>query len=183
MNVSMQDCYNLGWKLALVIKGIAQSSILGTYEAERRRVAQELIAIDHRLSRQISGKAVEDLAVSAENSSKLSHSQRDLIFGILQDSTGINADDFKKSMIEGHLFFQGLSINYGPSNLVAKPSEAQDHVNGSDQTAHSTTINAAAFAKRQALATGLPVGMRFNSCTVKDNPFSPPRLSKDYHAS
>lgn len=63
MNVSMQDTYNLGWKLALVIKGIAQPSILSTYEDERRRVAQELIAIDHRLSRQFSGKQVGDLEV------------------------------------------------------------------------------------------------------------------------
>lgn len=60
MNVSMQDTYNLGWKLALVIKGIARPSILSTYEDERRRVAQELIAIDHRLSRQFSGKQVGD---------------------------------------------------------------------------------------------------------------------------
>ncbi|ETS74849.1 hypothetical protein PFICI_13333 [Pestalotiopsis fici W106-1] len=145
MNVSMQDCYNLGWKLALVIKGIAQPSILSTYEAERRRVAQELIAIDHRLSRQISGKPVKDSA----------------------DPTGINPDDFKKSMIEGHLFFQGLSINYGPSSLIAKPSEADEHGNGGG-IAQSTKINAETFAKRQALATGLPVGMRFNSCKVLD---------------
>lgn len=68
MNVSMQDTYNLGWKLALVIKGIAQPSILSTYEDERRRVAQELIAIDHRLSRQFSGKQVGDLEVLKRHS-------------------------------------------------------------------------------------------------------------------
>ncbi|KAK6201924.1 hypothetical protein LQW54_009238 [Pestalotiopsis sp. IQ-011] len=140
MNVSMQDTYNLGWKLALVIKGIAQPSILSTYEDERRSVAQELIAIDHRLSRQFSGK---------------------------QDSTGTDADDFKRSMIEGHLFFQGLSIDYGPSNLIAKPSDTIEQTNGNSE-AKSTAMSADIFAKRQALATGLPVGKRFNSCKVLD---------------
>lgn len=64
MNVSMQDCYNLGWKLALVIKGIAKPSILSTYQSERRRVAQDLIDFDHRLSRLFSGKPVKDIMVS-----------------------------------------------------------------------------------------------------------------------
>lgn len=64
MNVSMQDCYNLGWKLALVTKGIAKPSILSTYQSERRRVAQDLIDSDHRLSRLFSGKPVKDIMVS-----------------------------------------------------------------------------------------------------------------------
>ena len=47
MNVSMQDSYNLGWKLGLVVKGIAQPSILKTYQSERRRIANDLIDFDH----------------------------------------------------------------------------------------------------------------------------------------
>jgi 2-polyprenyl-6-methoxyphenol hydroxylase-like FAD-dependent oxidoreductase len=45
MNVSMQDSYNLGWKLGLVVKGIAQPSILKTYQSERRRIAKDLIGM------------------------------------------------------------------------------------------------------------------------------------------
>lgn len=50
MNISMQDSYNLGWKLAMVIKGTADASILHSYNDERRPVAQKLIELDKRMS-------------------------------------------------------------------------------------------------------------------------------------
>lgn len=40
MNMGIQDAYNLAWKLALVQKGIAKESLLDSYEAERRPVAE-----------------------------------------------------------------------------------------------------------------------------------------------
>jgi 2-polyprenyl-6-methoxyphenol hydroxylase-like FAD-dependent oxidoreductase len=40
MNTGLQDAFNLAWKLALVCKGVADSSLLDSYEAERRPVAQ-----------------------------------------------------------------------------------------------------------------------------------------------
>src|SRR5215831_6084667 len=43
MNCCMQDAFNLGWKLALVLKGYAGSELLDTYEAERRPVAEQVI--------------------------------------------------------------------------------------------------------------------------------------------
>ncbi len=43
MNCCMQDAYNLGWKLALVLDGRAPSSLLDTYEAERRPIAEQVI--------------------------------------------------------------------------------------------------------------------------------------------
>ncbi|KAI9147756.1 Polynucleotide 5'-hydroxyl-kinase GRC3 [Paramyrothecium foliicola] len=46
MNVSMQDTYNLGWKLGLVCKKILQRKVLTTYEWERKQIAKELIAFD-----------------------------------------------------------------------------------------------------------------------------------------
>ncbi|KAJ5163155.1 Monooxygenase FAD-binding [Penicillium coprophilum] len=49
MNVSIQDTYNLGWKLASVIKGKTIPSILHTYQAERGAVARRLIAFDKRM--------------------------------------------------------------------------------------------------------------------------------------
>lgn len=51
MNVSMQDSYNLGWKLGSVITGTAKPDILSTYESERRPIATELIELDKRMSR------------------------------------------------------------------------------------------------------------------------------------
>ncbi len=46
MNVSMQDAYNLGWKLASVLRRKSPSELLHTYSAERQAVAKELIDFD-----------------------------------------------------------------------------------------------------------------------------------------
>ncbi len=42
-NVSMQDAYNLAWKLALVIEGRAREALLDSYEAEREPVSEQVI--------------------------------------------------------------------------------------------------------------------------------------------
>ena len=46
MNVSMQDGFNLGWKLASVLRGRCAPHLLHTYSAERQAVAKELIEFD-----------------------------------------------------------------------------------------------------------------------------------------
>ena len=40
MNTGIQDAWNLGWKLALVDRGLADRALLDTYEAERRPVGR-----------------------------------------------------------------------------------------------------------------------------------------------
>jgi phenol 2-monooxygenase len=49
MNVSMQDSYNLVWKIATAIR-TGNRSILATYNTERMAVAQELIVKDRAMS-------------------------------------------------------------------------------------------------------------------------------------
>jgi putative polyketide hydroxylase len=44
MNSAVADGFNLGWKLSWVLKGWAPDSLLGTYEAERRPVAEHNLA-------------------------------------------------------------------------------------------------------------------------------------------
>jgi phenol 2-monooxygenase (NADPH) len=46
MNVSMQDAFNLGWKLVSVLRKRCPPSLLHTYSAERRTIAKELIDFD-----------------------------------------------------------------------------------------------------------------------------------------
>src|SRR5207237_5334200 len=46
MNVSMQDTFNLGWKLAAVLGRRCAPELLHSYSAERRAIAQELIDFD-----------------------------------------------------------------------------------------------------------------------------------------
>ena len=44
LNTAVQDSYNLCWKLAEVLRGRADESLLDSYEAERRPVAQRAVA-------------------------------------------------------------------------------------------------------------------------------------------
>lgn len=50
MNTSLQDGYNIGWKLAEVLKGQAHPDLLRTYTLERGKVAADLIAFDRELT-------------------------------------------------------------------------------------------------------------------------------------
>jgi len=45
MNTGVQDSFNLGWKLALVAKGLAPEGLLETYEEERLPVVAEMLDV------------------------------------------------------------------------------------------------------------------------------------------
>ena len=99
MNVSMQDTYNLVWKIASVVKKTTKRSILATYETERRTIAQELIEFDRRFSSMFSGRPARDIA----------------------DEAGISMKEFKATFEKGNIFTSGISVKYGPSVLVQEP--------------------------------------------------------------
>ncbi|NWD67112.1 FAD-dependent oxidoreductase [Pseudomonas gingeri] len=48
LNTSVQDAYNLGWKLAAVVQGVSDV-LLDTYEEERRPVAAAMLGLSTRL--------------------------------------------------------------------------------------------------------------------------------------
>jgi 3-(3-hydroxy-phenyl)propionate hydroxylase len=50
-NSGIQDAENLGWKLALVLKGLAHPSLLDSYDAERRAAARENIRVTSHTAR------------------------------------------------------------------------------------------------------------------------------------
>jgi phenol 2-monooxygenase len=54
MNVSMQDAFNLGWKLAAVLQGRSPANLLHTYSAERQAVAKNLIDFDREWAAMLS---------------------------------------------------------------------------------------------------------------------------------
>lgn len=141
MNVSMQDTYNLGWKIGAVVNGIAQRSILKTYETERRTIAQDLIAFDHKLSRLFSGSPAKDAA----------------------DLNGISMEEFKQAHTQGNMFASGLAVDYGASILIAKPrfSVTNNHdIKVGSYAALGKTIG------NQGLALNIPLGKRFPSFQV-----------------
>jgi hypothetical protein len=50
MNTGIQDAWNLGWKLALVARGVADPALLGTYESERLPVGRFVLRFTDRAS-------------------------------------------------------------------------------------------------------------------------------------
>jgi 2-polyprenyl-6-methoxyphenol hydroxylase-like FAD-dependent oxidoreductase len=48
MNTGIQDAWNLGWKLALVSRGVADPALLDTYDAERRPVGAFVVRFTDR---------------------------------------------------------------------------------------------------------------------------------------
>ena len=101
MNVSMQDGFNLGWKLGHVLEGRSPEALLATYSAERQVVAKDLIEFDKEWSALMARKP-EDFADPSE------------------------LEDFYVSTAE---FPAGFRTQYAPSLLVAEPAH-QDLATG-----------------------------------------------------
>lgn len=59
MNTGLHDAVNLGWKLSLVLRGLAKPEILETYEAERLPNVQKLINYDKDISRLMTNRLPE----------------------------------------------------------------------------------------------------------------------------
>jgi phenol 2-monooxygenase len=138
MNVSMQDAYNLGWKIGLVVKGIVKPEILSTYQSERKQIAQDLIDFDHKFSRLFSGRPAKDVL----------------------DETGVSMADFKDVFVKGNLFATGMSVDYSASLLVAKP------ITATEQGDYTATDGGQNVVGKQELATNIKLGMRFPSYKV-----------------
>jgi 2,4-dichlorophenol 6-monooxygenase len=54
-NTSMQDSYNLAWKLALVVRGQADDGLLDTYDAERQPVGRQIVDRANQSVREMTG--------------------------------------------------------------------------------------------------------------------------------
>lgn len=91
MNVSMQDGWNIAWKLAHVLEGRAPESLLDTYSAERQQVAVNLIEFDKQWSTLMAAKPEE-----------------------MEDPSAL--EDFYMKTIE---FPAGFMTQYEPSMLVS----------------------------------------------------------------
>jgi phenol 2-monooxygenase (NADPH) len=100
MNVSMQDGFNLGWKLASVIRGQCSPKILHTYSDERRAVAQELIDFDRRFAKMFSAK---DRSAA-------------------DDAAGVDPAEFQKYFVKQARFTAGTATHYGPSIISGAPT-------------------------------------------------------------
>ncbi|MFJ7912783.1 FAD-dependent monooxygenase [Kitasatospora sp. NPDC096204] len=80
LNTSVQDAYNLGWKLASVLAGRAGGELLDSYEEERRANAARMLALSTRVHRgeQRRGRATQQLGVGYRESALSVETRPDL---------------------------------------------------------------------------------------------------------
>ncbi|MFJ5534837.1 FAD-dependent oxidoreductase [Streptomyces sp. NPDC093261] len=71
LNTSVQDAYNLGWKLGVVLRDGAPTSLLDTYEEERRPIAAEMLGLSTSIHRGQArrGEATRQLGLGYRTSS------------------------------------------------------------------------------------------------------------------
>lgn len=71
LNTSVQDAYNLGWKLGAVLRGEAPASLLDTYEEERLPNAAEMLGLSTKVHRGEArrGEATRQLGIGYRESS------------------------------------------------------------------------------------------------------------------
>ncbi|KAK5089028.1 hypothetical protein LTR05_003252 [Lithohypha guttulata] len=142
MNVSMQDAYNLGWKVANVVKGLTKRSMLKTYQSERRKIAQDLIDFDHRFSRLFSGRPAKSVI----------------------DEAGIDMKTFKDAFEKGNMFASGIAVDYGASMIVAKSGSGKDQGDGTEVLGDENLRVISDSAEK--LANKLEVGKRMPSFKI-----------------
>lgn len=96
MNVSMQDGYNIGWKLATVLRGGATPQLLRTYDLERGKTAADLIDFDRFFTKLFSSK---------------------------QNTT---PEQFSQGFIKSGRFTAGLTSKYEDSSLTSCGTSRQE---------------------------------------------------------
>src|SRR6516164_5431738 len=96
MNVSMQDAFNLGWKLASVLRKRCASRLLHTYSAERQAVAKELIDFDREWAA---------ILASAKG-----------------EGEGFDPAETQRYFVQHGRYTAGTATHYRPSLLTGEPS-------------------------------------------------------------
>jgi len=92
MNVSMQDGFNLGWKLASVLHKRCAPRLLQTYSAERQAIAKELIEFDREWA------------------------------SLLASSKGFDAAETQSYFVRHGRYTAGTAARYRPSILTGEAS-------------------------------------------------------------
>jgi hypothetical protein len=98
--VSMQDTFNLGWKLASVLLGRTSPLLLLTYSAERQCVAKELIEFDHKFSRMFSARPKGSVVTNDDL---------------------VDPSDFQDYFVRHGRFIAGTATRYQPSMITNGP--------------------------------------------------------------
>jgi phenol 2-monooxygenase len=139
MNVSMQDTFNLGWKLAAVLAGRSTPAFLHTYSAERRAIAQNLIDFDREWAAMLSAP------VKSET-----------------NPDGIDPAEVQRYFVTHGRYTAGTATRYEPA-LLTGTGEHQHLATGFEigTRFHSAPVVRLADAKRVELGTTLAADGRW----------------------
>jgi phenol 2-monooxygenase (NADPH) len=96
MNVSMADAWNLGWKLAAVLRGTARPELLHTYSEERQAVAKQLIDFDREFSRRFRAARPDS------------------------EGEAVDPEEFQRYFIAQGRFTAGVATSYAASMITAE---------------------------------------------------------------
>jgi len=105
MNVSMQDTFNLGWKLAAVLEGRAKPELLRTYNTERQAIAQGLIDFDKEWSK-----------IMASPPKHPDH----------PELGGVDPEELKAYFIKSGRYTAGVATHYPPATYLTAAATHQD---------------------------------------------------------
>lgn len=103
MNVSLQDGYNIGWKLASILKGQTGPELLKTYVIERQRIAETLINWDKVWAKQMASVGKD-------------------AGGVLDADGNI---DFSEIFVKAEAFTAGLTVTYDDSSITRAKGSSQ----------------------------------------------------------
>ena len=104
MNVSMADAWNLGWKLAAVLRGGARPELLHTYSEERQAVAEQLIDFDREFSRRFTARSTGSGDADGER---------------------VDPEEFQRYFTAQGRFTAGVATRYTPSLITGEATYQQ----------------------------------------------------------
>ena len=138
MNVSLQDGYNIGWKLAGILRGELRPDILKTYVSERQKTATELIEFDRFFTK--------------------------LFNTAYRKEKNISEEEFAKQFVKAGLYTAGLATEYLPSVLTVPSDEDRSLASGVEvgKRFPSTIVMRFSDARPLQLVKALPADSRWN---------------------
>ncbi|MFM0228432.1 FAD-binding monooxygenase [Paraburkholderia dipogonis] len=101
MNVSMQDGFNLGWKLGAVLQGLSDIELLRTYSDERQPIAQELIDFDKEWSAMMAAPPIDPNRPEAG---------------------GVDPAELQAYFVRAGRYTAGVAARYRPGALTGEPT-------------------------------------------------------------
>ncbi|MEU4689199.1 FAD-dependent monooxygenase [Actinoplanes sp. NPDC023714] len=174
-NTSVQDAYNLAWKLAAVLRGYGAASLLDTYTEERAPVAKQIVTRANRSSREFvqffEALGLLDARDEAEMAARIEERKENTPAGAAKRAALVSAMELKHYEFNAHgvelgQFYESAAIAgthrrpepsrdpelyYEPSTV---PGSRLPHVWVGDARTRISTLDLAPFT-RFTLITGI----------------------------